>query len=124
MPGERHSIPAIMQIPIREAGDVQIARNSARRVASLLGFAPTSRAQISSVAATLAEMILNADKQGLELYIHGFQSGAQSGIQITCDAPWLSATSKENAQVALHSKLGELVDEIEVIAAGENVAPR
>ena len=124
MSSERHTIPPIMQVPIREPADVQVARNSARRVASLLGFAPTSRAQISSVAATLADMILNADKPGIELYIHGLQSGAQNGVQITCEAPWLAATSTENAQVALRSKLGEMVDEIEVTRVESNVAPR
>jgi hypothetical protein len=124
MSSERHTIPPIMQVPIRETGDIQVARNSARRVASLLGFAPTSRAQISSVAATLADMILNADKPGIELYIHGLQSGAQNGIQITCEAPWLTAITRENAQVALQTKLGEMVDEIEVTPGADRTAPR
>lgn len=124
MSGERHTIPPVMQVPIKEPGDVQVARNSARRVASLLGFAPTSRAQISSVAATLADMILQSDQPGIELFIHGLQSGAQNGMQITCEAPWLLQISTENAQVALRTKFGEMVDEIEVIPVGQNGAPR
>jgi hypothetical protein len=104
-------IPPVLMIRVEKPMDVNIARNTARRAASLLGFSIAMRAQIASAVATLAESILSAQiKQTINL--HGVRKGSTTGIQIGCDTPWL-ANAKDEALDGLRAKLADMMDEFE-----------
>jgi hypothetical protein len=106
-------VPPIMMIRVEDTMDVMIARNTARRASSLLGFSSVSRAQIATAVAALADIILNVEARQT-IHLHGLRDGVDLGIQVSCEAPWLASASPENALVALRSKLGEIMDEINV----------
>lgn len=91
--------------------DIMIARDTARRAAGLLGFSPANRAQLSTAAATLAELMLKTSEAQV-LHVNGVINGERHGLQISCQAPWLASASPNNVLVALRAKLGDLVDEI------------
>ena len=111
--GSRVAIPPIMVIRVEDTMDVMIARNTARRAASLLGFSSVSRAQIATAVAALADIILNVEARQT-IHLHGIRDGMDMGIQVSCDAPWLASASPDNAMIALSSKLGDIMDEINV----------
>ena len=111
--GSRVAIPPIMVIRVEDTMDVMIARNTARRAASLLGFSSISRAQIATAVAALADIILNVEARQT-IHLHGIRDGMDMGIQVSCDAPWLASASPDNALIALRSKLGDIMDEINV----------
>ncbi len=104
-------IPPVMMIQVEDAMDVMIARNTARRAASLLGFASTSRAQIATAVAALVDIILNVEARQT-IHLHGVRNGTDIGIQVSCEAPWLASASPDDASIALRSKLGEIMDEV------------
>jgi hypothetical protein len=105
-------IPPVLVIRVEKAMDSTIARNTARRAASLLGFSIAMRAQIANAVATLAETILSVGvKQSINL--HGVREGNNTGIQIGCDAPWLVNVNQDNKLVDLRTKLGDMVDEFD-----------
>jgi hypothetical protein len=106
-------VPPVMLIKVEDSMDVMIARNTARRAASLLGFSSAFRAQIATAVAALADLILSVGAQQT-IHLHGVRDGTQMGIQMTSEAPWLSNASPDNVSVALRSKLGDLVDDINV----------
>lgn len=111
---EYTTIPPIMTVTVEDSMDIMIARDTARRAASLLGFAPAFRAQLAGAAAALAELVL---KTGMphELNYRGVRNGGmRTGIQVSCLAPWLESVSTANVVTALRSKMGDLVDDIEV----------
>jgi hypothetical protein len=91
--------------------DIMIVRDTARRAASLLGFSPAYRAQLSSAAATLAELVLKTG-EAHTIHLNGILDGINVGLQISSETPWLAGVSANNVLVALRSKLGDLVDEI------------
>lgn len=109
----RAAIPPIMVIRVEDTMDVMIARNTARRAASLLGFSSVSRAQIATAVAALADIILNVEARQT-IHLHGIRDGVDMGIQVSCEAPWLASASPDNALIALRSKLGDIMDEIDV----------
>ncbi len=111
--GARVVVPPVMGIQVQDAMDVMIARNTARRAASLLGFSSSSRAQIATAVAVLADIIINSGSQQT-IHLNGLRNGAQSGIQVSCDASWMAGASPDDALVALHSKLGDMMDEVEL----------
>jgi hypothetical protein len=111
--GSRVAIPPIMVIRVEDTMDVMIARNTARRAASLLGFSSVSRAQIATAVAALADIILNVEARQT-IHLHGIRDGVDMGIQVSCEAPWLASASPDNALIALRSKLGDIMDEIDV----------
>lgn len=113
MSSSRTVIPPVMLIRVEDTMDVMIARNTARRAASLLGFSSISRAQVATAVAALADVILNVEGRQT-IHLHGIRDGMEMGIQITCDAPWLANASPDNVIVALRSKLGDMMDEIAV----------
>ena len=104
-------IPPVMLIQVEDAMDVMIARNTARRAASLLGFASASRAQIATAVAALVDIIIGVGTTQT-IHLHGIRNGMDIGIQVSCEAPWLASASTDNALTALRSKLGETVDEV------------
>lgn len=106
-------IPPILTVAIEDAMDIMIARDTARRAAGLLGFAPAFRAQMAGAAAALAELVL---KTGIphEINYNGVQNGNMVGIQLSCAAPWLSKVATGNVVVALKAKMGDLVDDVSV----------
>jgi hypothetical protein len=106
-------VPPIMMIRVEDTMDVMIARNTARRASSLLGFSSVSRAQIATAVAALADIILNVEARQT-IHLHGLRDGIDLGIQVSCEAPWLASASPDNALVALRSKLGDIMDEIDV----------
>jgi hypothetical protein len=106
-------VPPIMMIRVEDTMDVMIARNTARRASSLLGFSSVSRAQIATAVAALADIILNVEARQT-IHLHGLRDGVDIGIQVSCEAPWLASASPDNALIALQSKLGEIMDEIDV----------
>ncbi len=103
--------PPIMSVKVEDSMDIMIVRDTARRAAGLLGFTPAHRAQLSSAAATLAELVLKTG-EAHTIHLNGVVNGAKIGLQISSETPWLAGVSANNVLVALRSKLGELVDEI------------
>ncbi len=106
-------IPPVLTVTIEDSMDIMIARDTARRAASLLGFAPAFRAQLAGAAGALAELVL---KTGMphEIDYNGVQRGGKVGIQVSCEALWLADVSAGNVEVALRAKMGDLVDDIEL----------
>ncbi len=113
--GQRVKIPPVMVIQVEDSMDVMLARNIARRAASLLGFNTSSRAQVASAVASLVGVILNAGERQV-INLHGLRQGVEVGIQVICDAPWLADASPENATVALRAKMGKIMDEISLVS--------
>lgn len=103
--------PPIMSVKVEDSMDIMIVRDTTRRAASLLGFTPAHRAQLSSAAATLAELVLKTG-EAHTIHLNGVISGVKVGLQISSETPWLAGVSANNVLVALRSKLGDLVDEI------------
>jgi hypothetical protein len=103
--------PPVMIVRVEDTMDIMIARDTARRAASLLGFAPAHRAQLASAAATLAELVLKTG-EAHTINLNGVVNGDKVGIQISSVTPWLAGVSASNVLIALRSKLGDLVDEI------------
>lgn len=106
-------IPPVMGIHVQDSMDVMIARNTARRTAALLGFSSTNRAQIASAVAVLADIIVNAE-QPQTIHLNGLRNGAQTGIQISCSAPWLAGANPDDALFVLRGKLGDMMDEVSI----------
>lgn len=111
---QRAKIPPVMLIDVQTSTDVMQARNTARRAASLLGFNTASRAQIAGAVAELVTIIVNAGQHQI-IHLHGVKEAVQLGIMIRCDAHWMAAASIENAAVALRTKLGQMMDEVQVV---------
>lgn len=104
-------IPPVAMVPIECDTDRVIARDTARRIAGTLGFAPIRQAQISSAAAELVELILRTGKRH-ELEFNGVQDGDQVGLQVRCSVPWLRDAPEARTAASLQKKLGELTDMI------------
>jgi hypothetical protein len=104
-------LPPVLSVPVQNVMDVSIARNTARRAASLLGFAPARQAQLASVSATLAELVLKTGNEHT-MNFNGVSNGNKTGVQLSVTTPWLSGVSESNVMIALRSKLGDLIDEI------------
>ena len=100
-----------MSVKVEDSMDIMIVRDTARRAAGLIGFTPAHRAQISSAAATLAELVLKTG-EAHTIRLTGVTNGAEVGLQISSETPWLAGVSAQNVLVALRSKMGDLVDEI------------
>lgn len=109
-----HLRPPIMTVKVEDAMDIMIVRDTARRAGSLLGFSPARRAQLSTAAATLAELVLKTGDTHL-IHLNGVIDGIKIGLQISSETPWLAGVSVNNVMVALRSKLGDLVDDIQVV---------
>jgi hypothetical protein len=103
--------PPVMAVKVEDGMDIMIVRDTARRAAGLLGFSPANRAQLSTAAATLAELVLKTG-EAQTIHLNGVINGDKMGLQISSQAPWLAGVSANNVLVALRSKLGDLVDEI------------
>lgn len=111
-------IPPVMMVRVEDAMDIMIVRDTARRAAGLVGFTPAHRAQLSSAAATLAELVLKTGEVHT-IRMTGLNHNNQRGLQISLTTPWLVGVSANNVLVALRSKLGELVDEIMLVGDDE-----
>jgi hypothetical protein len=103
--------PPVMTVRVEDAMDIMIVRDTARRAAGLVGFTPAHRAQLSSAAATLAELVLKTGEVHT-IRMTGVTDNTRRGLQISLTTPWLAGASANNVLIALRSKLGELVDEI------------
>lgn len=106
-----HTRPPIMSVKVEDTMDIMIARDTARRAATLLGFTPARRAQLAGAAAALAELVLKTGDSHV-LNLNGVIDGIKVGLQISAETPWLAGVSTNNVLVALRSKIGELVDDI------------
>ncbi len=106
-------IPPVLTVAVEDSMDIMIARDTARRAAALLGFAPAFRAQLAGAAGALAELVLKTGTPH-ELNYNGVQDGGRVGIQVSCAAPWLAEVSAGNVEMALRAKMGDLVDDIEL----------
>jgi hypothetical protein len=111
-------IPPVMMVRVEDAMDIMIVRDTTRRAAGLVGFAPAHRAQLSSAAATLAELVLKTGEVHT-IRMTGLNHNNRRGLQISLTTPWLVGVSANNVLVALRSKLGDLVDEIMLIGDDE-----
>lgn len=113
-------MPPVMTVRVEDAMDIMIVRDTTRRAAGLVGFAPAYRAQLASAAATLAELVLKSG-EAHHVRMTGVTDGNKRGLQITLATPWLGVqgASTANVLLALRSKLGELVDEILLIGEDE-----
>ncbi len=103
--------PPVMSVRVEDAMDIMIVRDTTRRASSLIGFTPAHRAQLSSAAATLAELVLKTG-EAHTIHLNGIAEGMKSGLQISSETPWLAGVSANNVLIALKSKMGDLVDEI------------
>ena len=103
--------PPVMTVRVEDAMDIMIVRDTARRAAGLVGFSPAYRAQLSSAAATLAELVLKTGEVHTVKMI-GVTNGSTRGLQVSLQTSWLAGKSANNVLLALRNKLGELVDEI------------
>ncbi len=110
-------IPPVMTVRVEDAMDIMIVRDTTRRAAGLVGFTPAYRAQLSSAAATLAELVLKTGEVHT-IRMTGVTDGGKRGLQISLSTPWLAGASANNVLMALRTKLGELVDEI-MLTGGE-----
>jgi hypothetical protein len=111
-------LPPVLNVQLESGMDIMIARNTARRAASLLGFAPARQAQLASVAATLGELVLKTGAAHT-LNFNGVSNGDKTGIQLSVATPWLANVAVGNVMIALRQKLGDLIDEI--IVEGDEV---
>lgn len=103
--------PPVLQVRVEDSMDIMIVRDTARRAAALLGFAPAHRAQLASAAATLAELVLKTG-EAHTIHLNGVIDNLRSGLQISSETPWLAGVSANNVLTALKTKMGDLVDEI------------
>lgn len=103
--------PPVLSVRVEDSMDIMIVRDTTRRAAALLGFAPALRAQSASAAATLAELVLKTGEAHM-IHLNGVVNGNRSGLQISSETPWLEGVSVNNVLIALQSKMGDLVDEI------------
>lgn len=103
--------PPIMSVTVEDAMDVMIVRDTARRAGGLVGFTPARRAQLSTAAATLAELVLKTGDVHT-IHLNGVIDGLKLGLQISVETPWLTGVSTNNVLVALKSKMGDLVDDV------------
>lgn len=103
--------PPVMAVRVEDSMDIMIVRDTVRRAAGLLGFSPAHRAQLSTAAATLAELVLKTG-EAHTIHLTGVVDGVKTGLQISSETPWLAGVSANNVLIALRSKLGDLVDEI------------
>ena len=111
-------LPPVLNVQLESGMDIMIARNTARRAASLLGFAPARQAQLASVAATLGELVLKTGAAHT-MNFNGVSNGDKTGIQLSVATPWLANVAVGNVMIALRQKLGDLIDEI--IVEGDEV---
>lgn len=111
-------LPPVLNVQVESGMDIMIARNTARRAASLLGFAPARQAQLASVAATLGELVLKTGATHT-MNFNGVTNGDKTGVQLSIKTPWLANVATGNVMIALRSKLGDLIDEI--LLEGEDV---
>jgi hypothetical protein len=111
---QRIKVPPVMVIEVEDSMDIMLARNTARRAASLLGFNTACRAQVAGAVASLVSIILNAGEHQV-IHLHGLRQGVRIGLQMRCGAPWLASASPENAAVALRAKLGQMMDEVTLV---------
>jgi hypothetical protein len=109
--GPYHMRPPVMSVRVEDSMDIMIVRDTVRRAGGLLGFSPAHRAQLSSAAATLAELVLKTG-EAHTIHLNGVLNGINVGLQISSETPWLAGVSANNVLIALQSKLGDLVDEI------------
>ncbi len=103
--------PPVMSVRVEDSMDIMIVRDTVRRAAGLLGFAPAHRAQLASAGATLAELVLKTG-EAHTIHLNGVVNSSKTGLQISSETPWLQGVSVNNVLLALRSKLGDLVDEI------------
>lgn len=103
--------PPVMSVRVEDSMDIMIVRDTTRRASSLIGFSPAHRAQLSSAAATLAELVLKTG-EAHTIHLTGVVTGSRTGLQISSETPWLAGVSANNVLIALKSKMGDLVDEI------------
>lgn len=111
------AIPPILSVKVQDNVDVMITRDTARRASSLLGFPPASQAKLASAAAVLAGLVLHT-RTVHELNFNGVRHGNRIGVQVSSVVPWLVDQQAKRVEMALHLKLGSLVDEI-VFLQGE-----
>ncbi|MBN2470558.1 MAG: hypothetical protein JXN59_07530 [Anaerolineae bacterium] len=107
-------IPPVLNVTVEDSMDIMIARDTARRAAALLGFAPAFRAQLAGAAGALAELVLKTGTTHV-IEFNGVQVGGKTGIQISCEALWLAEAASANVEMALRAKLGDLVDDIQLV---------
>lgn len=112
MNAERKIIDPVVSIPVDYSIDRIIARDTARRVTSILGFSPVQQAQISLVVISLVDLLLKTNSVN-ELSYHGVRSDDRIGVQITCEVQWLSDAPCEQVCEGLRMLLGGLTDEIQ-----------
>lgn len=103
--------PPVLSVRVEDSMDIMIVRDTTRRAAGLIGFAPAHRAQIAGAAAALAELVLKTGEVHT-IHLSGVLDEGKHGLQISSEASWLTGVSVNNILVALKSKMGDLVDEV------------
>jgi hypothetical protein len=106
-------IPPVVSISVEYAVDRLIARDTARRVASALGFVPAVQAQLSVAAAKLAESLL-ATGQRNEIYYSGVLGENGVGLQMTCAVPWLTDAISNDFTQNFNKRNDSLVSDLRI----------
>mgnify|MGYP001065414171 CR=1 FL=1 len=109
----RVNTPPVLSVQVEDSMDIMIARDTARRAAGLLGFAPPQKAQVAAAVAALAEIILKAGAEET-IHLNGVRNGWRIGIQASCEMAWLQDLPV-GAVGELQHKLSKMMDEVEVI---------
>ena len=99
-------VPPIMMIQVEDTMDVMIARNTARRASSLLGFSSVSRAQVATAVAALADIILNVEARQT-IHLHGLRDGLGEHFGIL--AAWRLANWLQGRSFRRHSRTPPIV---------------
>lgn len=110
---DRVAIPPILVVSVEDSMDIMITRDTARRTAGLLGFAPAFRAQLAGASGELADLVLKTG-QPHDINFSGVRNGGRVGVEVCCAAPWLEDVAPGNVIVALRAKVGDLVDDIDL----------
>ncbi len=103
-------IPPMLSVRLENSLDVMYAGNTTRRIADLLGFAPIFQSRLACAATALAGLVVKTNTSHT-LTVNGIQSGMRTGIQITCETPWLASAPIDAVKRTLEDKVGSLVDE-------------
>ena len=106
-------VPPVVSTSISTDDDIIVARDTARRVAMLLGLSPLLQARYSTIAAEISRLVIRTD-QYHRMDFYGIQQGMDTGIQLGCQMPWLVNKPYDLVCLGLEQKLDALADVIEV----------
>ena len=106
-------IPPIISIIINTENDIVIARDTARRLAAMVGETPLMQARFSTIASEITRLLLKTC-QTHRLDFYRIEHQSHQGLQLSCEVDWLHGVCYERVVCGLQQKLGQLADDIQV----------